>query len=179
MFGSQGWSEAQPLEGSQNDNPPQRGGGEPKTMPSTYTQLLYHLVLSTKDRRPLITEDMEPSLYAYRGGIIRSEKGVLLAAGGMPDHLHLLVRYCADAKLSDLLRTLKSRSSKWIHDEYTTDFSWQVGYAAFTVSQSGVPEVKKYIGNQKVHHKKRDFKVELITMLKLHEIEYDERYVFD
>jgi putative transposase len=179
MAGSQGWSEAQPLvcENIIKDRPGWAAENIP--MPSTYTQLLYHIVYSTKERRPLITPDMEPSLYSYLGGIIRSEKGVLLAAGGMPDHVHLLIRYRTDATLADLLRTIKSRSSKWIHDKFTQDFAWQEGYAAFTVSQSGTDAVKAYIGNQQERHRKRDFKTELIEMLRLHEIEFEEKYVFD
>lgn len=148
-------------------------------MPSTYTKLLYHIVFSTKGRCALITDAMEPKLYSYIGGIIRAENGVLLCAGGMPDHVHLLIRYRTDATLADLLRTIKSRSTKWIQDEFTTDFAWQEGYAAFTVSESAAPTVKAYIGNQKDHHKKRDFKEELLELLRLHEIDFEEKYVFD
>ena len=83
----------------------------------TFTKLYYHLVFSTKGRRPLIDPDWEDRLYGYIGGIIRQERGVLLAVGGMPDHVHLLVGNRPDAALSDLLREIKSHSSGWLHNE--------------------------------------------------------------
>jgi REP element-mobilizing transposase RayT len=150
-------------------------------MPNTYTKLLYHLVFSTKERRSLIDANWEDRLYSYIGGIVRHEKGDLLAAGGTADHIHLLVRYRADVAISDLLRSIKSNSSRWLHETFpeSRDFAWQEGYSAFTVSQSAVEDVKRYIANQKEHHRRRDFKEELLAILRLHEIEFDEKYVFD
>ena len=148
-------------------------------MPSTYTKLYYHIVFSTKDRRPLIQPDWEERLYSVIGGIIREHGGVLLAAGGTADHIHLLMSAKPTIALSSLLRDLKSNSSNWVHENLSKDFAWQVGFSAFTVSHSGVPEVKGYVANQKEHHRTRDFKTELLTMLRLNELEFDERYVFD
>jgi len=78
-----------------------------------------------------------------------------------------------------LLRDIKSNSSNWVHEQFTKDFAWQVGFSAFTVSHSAIDDVKQYIAHQKEHHRKRDFKEELLAMLKLNEVEFDERYVFD
>ena len=150
-------------------------------MPSTFTQLLYHVVFSTKHRTPWLTDSVTDRLYPYIGGIVRNENGVLLSCGGVEDHNHLFLRYRTDKTIADLMRQVKSRASQWIHKEFPTlsMFGWQDGYAAFTVSQSGANDLKRYISNQKEHHQKRDFKEELLTMLRLNEIEFNERYVFD
>jgi REP element-mobilizing transposase RayT len=115
------------------------------------------------------------------GGIIRSEKGSLLAIGGIEDHVHLYLRWRPDAAISDLMRALKSQSSKWLHEEFPTlaTFAWQEGYGVFSVSKSQEVAVKNYIANQADHHRTTDFKTELLDFLQRHGIEYDGRYVFD
>ena len=150
-------------------------------MPGTYSQILLHIVYSTKHRTPWITPEIAERLYPYIGGIIRAEKGTLFDIGGIEDHVHLYLRTKPDTKISDLMRTVKARSSKWVHETFPTlqDFAWQEGYSVFSVSKSQEDAVKKYIANQHEHHKKLDFKSELLRMLDSHGIEYDERFVFD
>ena len=150
-------------------------------MPGTYSQILLHIVFSTKHREPWITPEIADRLYPYMGGIVRAEKCVLYDIGGVEDHAHLYLRWRPDATISDLMRTVKARSSKWVHDTFPKlgAFARQEGYSAFTVSKSQEGAVKKYITEQHEHHKKEDFKTELLRMLRLHEIEFDERYVFD
>lgn len=150
-------------------------------MAGTYSQLLYHIVFSTKGRQPWISEGVAPRVYAYIGGIIRGQNGVLLDAGGIEDHVHLYFRWKTDGKLSDLMRDVKAGSSLWIHGEFPAlrDFAWQDGYGAFTVSKSQEPAVKAYIAGQREHHRKEDFKSELLRLLRAHGIDFDERYVFD
>jgi len=150
-------------------------------MPGTYSQLLLHIVFSTKGRTPWITPELAERLHGYLGGIVRAERGVLYDVGGAEDHVHLYVRWRPDGALSDLMRTVKSRSSKWIHDEFPSlaVFAWQEGYAAFTVSKSQEAAVKKYIAGQAEHHRREDFKSELLRFLKAHGVEFDERYVFE
>lgn len=148
-------------------------------MPSTYTKLYYHIVFSTKERRAVIDEAWQERLYSVIGGIIREQHGVLLAAGGMADHIHLLISCKPTVALSSLVRDIKSNSSHWVHEHGTKDFAWQVGYSAFTVSHSGIPDIKGYIAHQKEHHARRNFMEELLAMLQLNEVEYDERYVFE
>lgn len=129
----------------------------------------------------MIDDSLAPRLYGHRGGIARNSGGVLVAAGGMPDHVHLLCSLGKKTSVSDLVRTLKSNSSKWIHEEFPTlqEFAWQSGYGAFAVSYSGMDEVKGYIGNQAAHHRTRTYQDELRALLRRHEIEWDERYVWD
>ncbi len=150
-------------------------------MSGTYSQILLHVVFSTKHREQWITAEVADRLYPYMGGIIRAEKGVLYDIGGVEDHVHLYLRWRPDATVSDLMRTVKARSSKWVHDAFPTlaSFAWQEGYSVFTVSKSQEGAVKSYIAGQIEHHKNEDFKSELLRMLRLHEVEFDERYVFD
>jgi putative transposase len=149
-------------------------------MPKSYTNLLYHIVFSTRDRRPLITPDRRPRLYEYIGGTIRNLGGILLAIGGVEDHAHLLAKLRPDKALSKLLCELKSNSSGWMHDVFpdARDFYWQKGYGAFTVSMSQVPLVSAYIANQERHHAKRSFRDEFVEMLRVNEIDFDEKFLW-
>jgi putative transposase len=150
-------------------------------MPGTYSQILLHIVFSTKHREPWITPALAERLYPYMGGIIRAEKGLLYHIGGVEDHVHLYLRWRPDETVSNLMRTTKARSSKWVHDTFPTlgSFAWQEGYSAFSVSKSQEEAVKKYIAGQAEHHKKENFKPELLRLLQAHTVEFDERYVFD
>jgi putative transposase len=150
-------------------------------VPSTYTNLLYHFVFSTKDRIPLITAELQEELYRYVGGIIRAEGGVQLEIGGISDHVHILAKNKPSIAVSDLLGKIKANSSKWINDQkpQSRKFGWQEGYAAFTVSESQVATVREYIRLQKEHHHKQTFKEELVALLDRHGIEYDARFLWD
>jgi putative transposase len=150
-------------------------------MPGTYSQLLLHIVFSTKGRTAWITPDVAERLYPFIGGIVRAEKGVLYAIGGVGDHVHLYVRWRPDGAVSDLMRAVKSRSSKWVHDTYPTlaAFNWQEGYSVFSVSKSQEEAVKAYIAKQAEHHNQEDFKSEHLRLLRANGVTFDERYVFD
>lgn len=150
-------------------------------MSGTYSQILLHIVFSTKRREPWITANITSRLYPYIGGIVRAENGVLFDIGGAEDHVHMYLRWRPDGTVSGLMRTVKARSSKWIHDTLPnlSAFAWQEGYSVFSVSKSQEAAVKKYIAGQVEHHKKEDFKSELLRMLRAHGVELDEKYVFD
>ncbi|MBN2447095.1 MAG: IS200/IS605 family transposase [Phycisphaerae bacterium] len=150
-------------------------------MAGTFSQLLLHIVFSTEGRSPWIKGEISERLYSYIGGIVRVEGGVLYDVGGSVDHVHLYVRWRPSASVSDLVRTIKMRSSKWIHETFpgARAFAWQEGYSVFSVSKSQEAAVKRYIANQQQHHKKEDFSGELLRILKAHQVEVDERYVFD
>ena len=130
---------------------------------------------------PWISADIASRLYPYIGGIVRAEKGMLYDIGGMEDHIHLYFRWRLDGSVSDLMRTVKSQSSKWVHDTYPelAVFAWQEGYSAFSVSKSQEAAVKKYIARQAEHHAKQDFRSELLRLFRAHGVESDEKYVFD
>ncbi len=150
-------------------------------MPATHSQILLHVVFSTKKRAAMINTCLQSRLYDYIGGIVRAQQGTLYAIGGMPDHVHMLLRWRTDAAISDLMRTVKASSSSWVHKTFPgfAGFAWQQGYAVFSVSKSAEPDVKRYIENQLEHHKDRDFKAELLALLRAHGIEFDQRYLFD
>jgi len=150
-------------------------------MSQSYTNLIYHIVFSTKNRQPLITGEVKSRLYEYIGGTIRKQGGIALAINGMSDHLHVLAKLRADKAVSDVLRDLKANSSGWMHKVFPElkDFSWQNGYGAFTVSASQIEKVKEYIANQEKHHQKiGSFRDEFIKLLRANEIEFDEKYLF-
>ena len=148
-------------------------------MANTLTRLLVHVVFSTKNREPLITEDLEDPLYRYLGGLVRSVDCSLLAIGGMPDHVHLLVRLHPNTGVATLVRKIKANSSRWINENRGPHekFAWQTGYGAFSVSESQAGVVRQYIARQKEHHRKRTFREELVELLEKHGVEYDERYL--
>jgi putative transposase len=151
-------------------------------VPHTYSYLATHLVFSTKDRLPTITLEIKPKLWAYMNGVVGNPGGRTLAINGMADHVHLLVLLPPTIAMAEALRTLKANSSKWVHEnwreESTSKFTWQSGYAAFSVSRSGVEDVVRYIDNQEEHHRKLSFQDELLALLNRHGIEYDERYIW-
>jgi REP-associated tyrosine transposase len=148
-------------------------------MPDSYTNLVYHIVFSTKDRRPLIKADHQVRLYDYIGGTIRAAGGISLELNGTEDHVHLLAKLRPDRALSDVLRDLKANATGRMHDVFPSleNFSWQRGYGAFSVSYSNVEEVRHYIARQKEHHQKISFRDEFIQFLRANGIEYDERYI--
>ncbi len=150
-------------------------------MPQSLVRNYVHIVFSTKHRQPMIDKVIAPELYAYMGGIARKLECKLISAGGIEDHVHLLCRVTQKIALMTLVQKVKANSSGWIKGKGVAyqNFYWQNGYGAFSVSQSGLEKVIKYIDNQEEHHKKRDFKGEYRGLLKKHEVEYDERYVWD
>jgi REP element-mobilizing transposase RayT len=148
---------------------------------TTFANLLYHIVFSTKHRAPLIREELRNDLYGYMGGILRGEGGILLEIGGMPDHVHLLAKLRTDVAVARVVQKVKAKPSKWRNELPNTleRFEWQEGYGAFSVSESLAGKVRRYIQNQEEHHRETSFEDELIALLKRHRIPYDERYLLD
>ncbi|MEX2358675.1 MAG: IS200/IS605 family transposase, partial [Pirellulaceae bacterium] len=124
-------------------------------MPQSFACLYVHLIFSTKNRRPWIEEGWFPELKKYFAGTLRGQGSKLIDCDGVADHVHLLFSQSKQVSLSDLTRDLKANSSGWIHREYPQlkEFAWQSGYAAFSVSYSGIPDVQRYIANQREHHR--------------------------
>jgi REP element-mobilizing transposase RayT len=148
-------------------------------MPHTYTNLLTHVIFSTKDREPLITASLHDDLLAYLGGIVRELHGALRAANTRPEHVHLLCSLPPTVATADALRVVKTNSSRWVHrDRRLAGFDWQTGYGAFSVSHSLVPAVVRYIQDQEKHHRRVTFQEEFIAFLKKNGIAYDERYIW-
>jgi putative transposase len=149
-------------------------------MAATLTNLLYHIVFGTKDRQPLIRDAFRDELEKYIAGIVRNKDGILLGIGGMPDHLHLIVKLKPDRSVAEIVRLIKANSSKWVNERHGEigRFAWQSGYGAFSVSQSQFDALRAYVGNQEVHHRSRSFQDEFRDFLNKHAIEFDERYLW-
>lgn len=150
-------------------------------MAGTYSQLYYHVVFSTKHRQRFISAKLEAELYKYICGTVRGLDGSCLEINGAEDHVHLLAILPPKHSISDVLREVKSNSSKWVHERFgeLAAFGWQDGYAAFSVSHSQVDAVREYVRGQKEHHRLRDFKAEFLALLAKHQVEYDPRYVWE
>jgi putative transposase len=145
-------------------------------MGSTFFSLHYHIVFSTKERRPLIRHEWRPRLHSYLGGIIRGAKGVAETVGGVDDHVHIMANLRPVHCLADIMRDLKKDSTNWIKQNFDRRFAWQEGYAAFTVGPSATEAVRTYIANQETHHIKHSFVDELKDLLIKAAVEYDEKY---
>ncbi len=148
-------------------------------MAHTYTNILIHSLFSTKDRRPLLNMEVKAELFPYMGGIIRKLGGKSLLINGPPDHVHLLFVQPTTVSLADFMEKVKSNSSGWVKDRWPERrrFAWQTGYTAFSVSQSHVEQVRKYIERQEEHHRKVSFQEEVLAFLKRHRIAYDARFL--
>jgi putative transposase len=149
-------------------------------MANTFTCLHVHLVFSTKARKRLITADVEQRVWEYVGGIARQNQMKALQIGGTDDHLHAVVGLRPTMSVSQAVQLFKGGSSKWIHGSFPhlSGFEWQDGYGAFAVSKSQLSEVIEYVAKQREHHRVSTFQEEFKALLKKHEIEYDERYVW-
>jgi REP element-mobilizing transposase RayT len=141
---------------------------------------MVHVIFSTKNRELLITPRIEPELFAYIGGILKNHDCRLVDAGGTHNHVHLLISQSKNFALSSLMKDVKKNSSSWIKTKGRefNNFHWQDGYGAFSIGQSQVPNLQRYIANQKKHHLKRSFEDEFLQFLKKYEMEFDERYLW-
>ena len=146
-------------------------------MPHSYSNLLTHIVYSTKDRKPLIDATLESRLFPYFRGILRQLGGKLYQVNGANDHVHLLVELPATLAVAEAVGKIKGSSSHWIHDSFSerSEFSWQRG---FSVSNSNVPAVAAYIEGQKAHHKRRSFQDEFVQLLRRHAVSINETYLW-
>jgi putative transposase len=153
---------------------------EEKGMAQTLVCLRVHVVFSTKDRRPMIIPEVEAELYAYLAGTMKNLDSRCLAAGGTNNHVHLLISQSKNMALSRLMEEIKKSSSKWVKTKGTPleTFGWQDGYGAFTIGESQVEALRRYIAGQKERHKKLTFEQELVALLKKYRVQYDERYLW-
>lgn len=150
-------------------------------MADTYSQIYIHVVFAVKGRQNLISAKWEDELFSYITGIIKNKGQKLIRINGVSDHLHLLIGIKPDIALSDLVRDIKSNSSRFINEKGWINgrFEWQQGFGAFSLSHSHLTSTIKYIEHQKEHHKKSTFKEEYEELLKMYEVEYKPQYLFD
>ena len=150
-------------------------------MAHTFTNLLSHIVFSTKNREPWLTAEIKPRLFSYLGGIFREMECKALLVNGPADHVHIAASLPARMAMSDIVRTVKAKSSGWVHETFPTaaGFAWQTGYGAFSVSQSQLEAVLAYVTKQEEHHQRVTFQEEYVSFLKKHNIQYDERFLWE
>jgi putative transposase len=150
-------------------------------MSHSFTNLLVHVVFSTKRREPWLTPQIRPRLFGYMRALARNEFGDCLKLGGVEDHIHGAIVLPADVSVAYALSRWKSLSSGWVHKTFPDlkEFAWQEGYGAFSVSRSGLDVVLRYIDGQVDHHRHMTFQEELLTLLQRHGIEFDPQRVLD
>ena len=141
--------------------------------------MYFHVVFSTKNREPWFQPSVRDRLNAYVGGIINNIGGICLAVGGTGDHIHILMRLKPTHQVADVVKGIKTDTSKWIKDELNlAGFSWQEGYGVFTVGPADTESVRTYVLNQEAHHQEKSFQEEYLQMLNRANIEYDESYLW-
>ncbi len=150
-------------------------------MSHTYHSLSFHIVFSTKGRLPIIDGAVSDRLYAYMASIINNGYGFTRKVNGTTDHVHILADIKPVCSPADLLREIKTNSSRWTHETFSTqaNFAWQTGYGIFSVSYSLISKVIKYIEDQEIHHRKMTFQEEYLKLLQRHGAQYDTRYIWD
>jgi len=149
-------------------------------MAQSLSKLYVHIVFHVKNNDVLIRTEDEKELYAYIGGIIKANESFPIQINGTENHLHILTTMSKNISLAKFVEEIKRNSSRWIKSkgEHYRFFTWQGGYAGFSVSQSKMSVVEKYIENQKYHHKKETFKEEYFKFLREYNIEFDEKYIW-
>ena len=144
-------------------------------------KILLHVVFSTKKRRASILPDLSKDLHAYLAGTCRALGSEAYRVGGTENHVHIACTLPRTMTVSKLLEETKKTSSAWLKSQDTRchDFSWQAGYGAFSLGQSQLPSLIRYIDKQQEHHRTKSFRTELIELLQKYGVEYDERYLWD
>ena len=154
-------------------------GRKRRLVSHTSGNILLHFIFCTMGRRPLIKPEFRADLFAYLGGIVREIRGTALIVNGTADHVHALVRIRPAQSSAEIARFMKANSSKWVREKWNSEFAWQTGYGVFSVSESNVAAVAKYIAGQEEHHKKHSFQEEFVAFLKKNNVAYDEKYIWD
>ena len=144
-------------------------------MSHTFTKLLYHVVYATKGRRAMLRGEVKSGLRGYTRGVVANHEGILLEFDGDATHVHLLAAVKPTIAVATFVQKVKSNTSRWVSRQFPRlrEFSWQVGYSAFTVSESMRERVAAYIRNQEEHHRRQTFEEELAELLRRHGVEID------
>ena len=148
-------------------------------MPQSLANILIHVIWSTKERRPFITDNIRADLHGYMAGILKNLESSALIINSVTDHIHVLCQLSKNIPACKLVEEAKKNSSKWMKTQGEPLFAWQNGYGVFSVSQSNAAAVRKYIEGQAEHHKKSDFREEFRAFCKRHDVPIDEQYVWD
>ncbi|WP_396168003.1 IS200/IS605 family transposase [Flavobacterium sp.] len=150
-------------------------------MANTYHQMYIQAVFAVKYRKAVLHKDWRKDVFAVIGNLINETGCKTIIVNGVEDHVHCFLGLKPTVSISELMKTVKAKSSKYINDNnFLLDrFEWQVGYGAFSYSHSHINRVFKYIENQEEHHRKKSFKEEYLKYLDEYKIPFEERYVFE
>ena len=151
-------------------------------MPQSLSKLLIHIIFSTKNRVPFLSDrNIRHEMHSYLGGACNKLGCPVITVGGIADHVHILCHLSRNLSVSTLVREIKRESSKWVKTKgkMLIKFAWQNGYGVFSVGQTEIKRVKEYITRQEEHHKSRTFQDVYLEFLKSHKIKYDEQYLWD
>jgi putative transposase len=150
-------------------------------MSQSLSKVLLHVVFSTKNREKTIPAKLRSALYAYLSGVCRARGAEAFRVGGTEDHVHIACTLPRTLTMAKLVEEIKKPSSVWMkqQDGGSSQFSWQAGYGIFSLGQSQLPTLLRYIDNQEEHHRRKGFKEELLELLEKYAVEYDELYLWD
>jgi len=150
-------------------------------MSQSLAKLLVHIIFSTKNRLPVLTDPIRPQLWRYMAGTLQALDSPALQVGGASDHIHILCRLSKNIAVCKLIEEVKKESSKWLKRQGPdlASFYWQAGYGAFGIGLRAVDATVHYILRQEQHHQRLSFQQEYRRFLAKYEISYDERYVWD
>ena len=150
-------------------------------MPQSLSQVYLRLFFSTRGRAPLLIDSVRGELHSYMAAVLNNLGCHAVLVNSVEDHVHILLTLSRTISVSVMVEEVKTSSSKWLkkQPDVPRDFAWQNGFGVFSVSASNMPEVEKYIACQKEHHRRRSFQEEFLVLLKKHDVEYDERYLWD
>jgi REP element-mobilizing transposase RayT len=145
----------------------------------SFSRINIHLIFSTKNREPILGDDVRQDLHSYMATVLNNLESPCVLINSVPDHVHVLFEISRKLALSHAVEDIKKTSSKWIKTQRAaySSFAWQAGYGAFAVSESNVADVRRYIEEQREHHRKLSFQEEFLAFLKRHNVRYDERYI--
>ncbi len=149
-------------------------------MSHTYINCYAHIIFSTKGRRKLLDQDLQPRLWGYMAGIVREHGMKTICIGGVEDHAHLLIGLNGELGISKAVQAIKGNSSRWIKTTPggSKSFAWQQGFGAFSIGKSNLQQAVAYIQGQPRHHRRVSFEQEFLAFLKKYDVDYDPKYVF-
>lgn len=158
-----------------------RIGARVSLMPQSLSYVLVHIVFSTRDRRPMLEDEIRPKMHAYLASAINGSENICVRIGGVADHVHVAMFLSRVDSMARVIERLKVSSSKWIktQDPRFARFAWQRGYAVFSVGLGDRPALVRYIDDQVRHHQRRDFQGEMRAMFAKYNVSFDERFVWD
>jgi REP element-mobilizing transposase RayT len=148
-------------------------------MPRSLALVVIHVIFSTKDRLPLLNDDIRPDLFAYLATVARNAGCECYRVGGVADHVHLAIRQGKEQTIAKLVEQVKTSSSRWLKTKGIPSFAWQIGYGAFSVGPADLDALLRYIDEQEAHHRKHSFRDELSAFLRKYGLDAEDEHLWN